>query len=214
MKFIPEKTPFPCWVGPYSPARGNNSGFRIRNGQLGAWIDSDAGGTFCVAHDTDGVLTLTKLVQNHWHGGRLLFLPDGTIVKPLQNEDETGLRVVGRYEGGFKIQTGDSVIDLSSRSHSPGTEWPGLSAIGLECTIKSDGTLYTGWKRLSDSNLALIAGFKKARPDDSGGRVRVTVCGHVVTNKKTRDGWKAFYVGKVEPSQFEKWDKWIQRRQV
>jgi hypothetical protein len=224
MKFIPEKTPFPYWMGPYSPARGK-AGFRIKNGQLGAWINTDEGRAFCVAQDTEGVSSLTRLVKHHWHGGRLLFLPTGIVVKPHQNEDEAGLRVVvGRYEGGLKLKTERGLFDLSNRGHTPGSEWHGPGMVGLECTIKSDGSLETSWQQPTDygqeqyrekitrANATLTAGFKKARPYDSGGRVRVTVCGHVITNRETRDGWKAFYVGKLEASQFEKWDKWIQRR--
>lgn len=224
MKFVPEKAPFPYWLGPYSPARGN-TGFRIKNGELGAWINTDEGRSFCVAQNTDGVSNLTKLVKQHWQGGRLLFLPTGIIVKPLQNEDEAGLRVVvGRYEGGFKIKTETGVIDLSTQEYSPGSVWTGPSSVGLECTIKPDGSLQTSWQQPSDygqeqyrekitgPDPSLMAGFKKARPHDSGGRVRVTVCGHAITNRETREGWKAFYVGKIKPSQFGKWDKWIQRR--
>jgi hypothetical protein len=224
MKFYPSKSPFPYWTGPYSPARGK-SGFRVKNGKLGAWVSSEEGRSFCIALETDGISNLAEFVTSNWQGGRLLFLPNGIIVKPLQNEKDAGMRViVGRYEGGLKLISESGEIDLSVSSYSSGSEWPGPSTIGLECTIKTDGSLVTSWQqpseygsekyseKITSANPGLIAGFKKARPYDNGGRVRVTVCGHVITNKETNDGWKSFYVGQAHTDEFSKWDKWIQTR--
>ena len=225
MKFFPEKEPFPSWMGPYSPARGRRSGFRITDGRLGAWMSSGDESMFCPAVDSDGVSALTHLVVNsRFGGGRVLFLPSGIVVKPLQDEQEVGLRVViGRYEGGFKLQVENKTIDLSSNDFVPGGEWPGPSTIGLECAIQPDGSLVTRWKHPTDygneepnakitpSNPTLLADFKKARPADTGGRVRVTVCGHAITNNLVGDAWKPYYLGKIETSQHLNWEKWIRR---
>jgi hypothetical protein len=224
MKFSPSKSPFPYWIGPYSPARGN-SGFRVKNGQLGAWVNTNEGRSFCVALRTEGVINLTEFVRDNWQGGRLLFLPSGLIVKPLQQEEDAGTRVVvGRFEGGFKLETDNGAFDLSATDFTPGEEWRGPSKVGLECTIKPDGSLVTTWQQPSDygsekysekispENSYLMSGFRKARPHDSGGRIRITLCGHVITNRETRDGWKAFYVGRVGVDKFSNWEKWIQSR--
>jgi len=225
VRFFREREPFPYWLGPYSPSRGKYFGFRIKNGQLGAWIKKDCERSFCFVKKTQGVSDLATLVQNNWYGGRILFLPGGLIVKPLQNEDESGRRVVvGRYAGGFEILTENGIVDLALGRYTSGSEWPGLGTIGLECVIDSTGALSTKWQRPSDygqeryeeritsPNPTLIAGFKKARPYETSGRVRVTVCGHVTTNRKVQDDWKTFYIGKIELSSFAKWDHWIQRR--
>ncbi len=224
MRFIPETEPFPYWDGPYSPSRGN-SGFRIKNGNLGAWVNTEEGREFCSVHVDEGVQSITKLVQRHWRGGRLLFLPTGLIVKPLQEEHEAGVRVViGRYEGGLAMSTDSGLVDFSSNTFIAGSEWPGPSTVGLECTISPNGSLQTFWQQPSDfgqeqyresitgTNSSLIAGFKKGRPYDAGGRVRVTIGGHVITNRRQGDGWQAVYVGKLDRAEFDNWDKWIQRR--
>ena len=224
MKFFPSESPFPYWTGPYSPARGN-SGFRVKNGQLGTWVNTDEGRSFCVALRTEGVIKLTELVRANWQGGRLLFLPSGLIVKPLQQENEAGMRVVvGYFEGGLKLETDRGAFDFSSTDFTPGEVWRGPGSVGLECTLKSDGSLVTSWQRptgygaekyserISLANSDLISGFRKARPHDSGGRVRITVCGHVITNRETKDGWKAFYVGRVDVDKFSNWQRWIQSR--
>ena len=224
MKFSPSKAPFPYWTGPYSPARGN-SGFRVKNGQLGAWVNTDEGRSFCVVLRTEGVRNLTEFVRDNWQGGRLLFLPSGLIVKPLREDQEAGRRVVvGRFEGAFKLDTDSGVFDLSATDFTPGEEWRGPGSVGLECIIKTDGSLVTTWQQPSDggsekyseeilpANSDLMLGFKKARPHDSGGRVRITVCGHVITNRETRDGWRAFYVGRVDVDKFSNWERWIQSR--
>ncbi len=226
MRFTPEKPPFPYWVGPYSPARGTSSGFRIKDRHLGVWTTSGEGQTFCPVQETDGVTQLVQTVRSGWQGGRVLFLPGGYIVKPLQNEDEQGMRVfLGRFEGGLKIVNGNHIVDLSKTSvFNPGQAWLGPNTIGLECNIKSDESLSTHWsqpteygykkcyEKISGSCRELFSGFKEARPFDEGGRVRITVGGHVITNKKIGDDWCSFYVGRVNPSQFANWDRWIRRR--
>lgn len=222
MKFIPEKPPFPYWEGPYSPSRGNTSGFRVKNGRLVCWINTyDAKLSSAVLED-DGVSELVRLVTDHWGGGRVLFLPAGIIVKPLRDEDEVGLRkVVGRYEGGLRLQTDGGIIDLSSDSFILGEMWPGPSTIGLECSIESDGSLSTEWKLPSEEgklineeiitspNQELMENFRNTRPGATRGRVRVTVCGHAFTFKKVDGAWKPFYIGQIDTSQFVDWGKWI-----
>lgn len=226
MKFTPEPYPFPYWLGPYSPARGTSTGFRINNGQLGAWVSSGEDQTFWSVQDTDGTQQLTSLVKKHWQGGRVMFLPGGFVVKPLQNEDDRGLRiVVGRYEGGLTLSGFGTGIDLSQTTEFlPGSEWSGPGSIGLECTIQTDGSLITRWYQPSDfghdeyrepisaANRYLISGFRRARPGDSAGRVRVTVGGHIITNKQAGDGWKPYYVGRVDAFQFSNWERWVKRR--
>ena len=226
MNFFPENPPFPYWTGPYSPARGNKSGFRVKSGKLGTWVNSDVGRSFCTIQESAGVSQLSNLVPSHWQGGRILLTPAGYVVKPLPNEGEIGLRVViGRFEGEFWLVCNGQQIDLSSSlSLSAGSPWPGPSTIGLECVIKSDGSLVTQWNHpseygqeimsetISGPNKELLAGLKKARPNDNGARVRVTIGGHVISNKRERDGWAAFYVGRVCWAQFQNWGKWVQRR--
>jgi len=226
MIFTPETLPFPCWVGPYTPARGSYYGFRIRGGMLGAWVSSDDGHSFCEVQQSDGVKRLTDLVARHWSGGRLLFLPSGLVVKPLQNDDERGARVVvGRYEGSFPVRVGNNWLDFLAPSLgiAAGSVWDGPGTIGLECSIKADGSLLTSWDApsefgaerhqhvISGPNNALLTGFRAARPSDEGGRVRVTVGGHVMTKKEMRHGWKTFYVGRIATDNLRNWDNWKRR---
>jgi hypothetical protein len=225
--FTPEPVPFPYWDGPYTPARGSYSGFRIRGGILGAWVSSDDSQSFCEVQRSDGVKRLTDLISRHWSGGRLLFLPSGLIVKPLQNEDERGARVVvGRYEGKFSVLVGNNWFDFLAPSLgiAAGSVWDGPGTIGLECSMKGDGSLSTSWEVpsefgaeghqnvLSGPNKTLLDGFKAARPNDQGGRVRVTVGGHVLTKREMRHGWKTFYVGRVAVDTLQNWDNWKRRR--
>lgn len=226
MIFTPETLPFPWWVGPYTPARGSYSGFRIRGGMLGAWVSSDDGQSFSEVQQSDGIKRLTDLVARHWSGGRLLFLPSGLVVKPLQNDDERGARVViGRCEGSFPVRVGNNWLDFCAPSLgiAAGSAWYGPGTIGLECSIKADGSLLTSWDSPSDfgaerhqhvisgPNNALLTGFRAARPSDEGGRVRVTVGGHVMTKKEMRHGWKTFYVGRIATDNLRNWDNWKRR---
>lgn len=226
MIFTPENLPFPCWGGPYTPARGSYSGFRIRGGMLGAWVSSDDGQSFCEVKQSDGVKRLTDLVARHWAGGRLLFLPSGLVVKPLQNDEERGARVViGRCEGSFPVRVGNNWLDFRAPSLgiAAGSAWDGPGTIGLECSIKADGSLLTSWDAptdfgaernqhvISGPNNALLTGFRAARPSDEGGRVRVTVGGHVMTKKEMKHGWKTFYVGRIATDNLRNWDNWKRR---
>lgn len=226
MTFSPEGWPFPHWKGPYSPSRGKWSGFRVRNERLGAWSSANGRLSFCPIHETAGVNDLTKLVIRHFKGGgRVLMLPSGHVIKPLQEYEERGKRVfIGRFKGAFKLNVGDERIDLETTGpFAPGDPWPGSGTIGLECTIGGDGSLTTRWQQPSEygSDLyrekitgpdqRLASGFRKARPHDEVGRVRVTVGGHTITNRKVGEIWKTFYVGRVDPARLENWNRWIER---
>ena len=226
MIFEPETTPFPAWLGPYSPARGNRSGFRVKYGVLGAWVTTDYGQTFCAAERTAGTARLAELVRARWSGGRIEFLPGGIVVKPLQDESERGRRVVlGRYTGSFRLHTGARPIDFSATAgFVPGTEWQGPGSVGLECRIRPDGSLVSRWTHPSrfgeerhealvfGPNPALFAAFRRVRRYDTGGRVRITLGGHVITSRETGYGWAPFYVGRVDPAQFRNSSTWLERR--
>ncbi len=226
MNFAPYTTPFPSWLGPYTPARGTTSGFRVKNGKLGAWVYSDEGGQFWSANQTSGTERLEKLVKQHWRGGRIMFLPCGYVVKPLQDEDERGMRVViGEYKGEFLLSYGREKIDFSQGSEFvPGSEWSGPKSIGLECTFRIDGSISTNWyqpsdfgreeytERIAEADKEFISIFRRVRPYDSIGRVRLTIGGHVITNKETPGGWKSFYVGRLDTSQFRDWERYLRRK--
>lgn len=225
MIFQPETFPFPRWYGPYSPARGTNSGFRIRSGLLGATVVSENGQEFWTAQQTQGVFDLVHLVKTHWQGGRVVLLPNGFVVKPSQNDTERVL--IGRASDALML-TGENcaVFDFSNLRHlTPGSAWPGPGTIGLECAIRADGSLMSRWYRpteygqeetqelITGPNPPLIEGFQRARPGESSGRVRVTVGGHVITNREGREGdFRSYYVGRILPSIFRNWERWIEGR--
>ncbi len=225
LEFEPQTRPFPRWMGPYSPARGTSCGFRFHGDRLGTWVDSEAGRFFWGLASSPGSRVITDLVLGEWGGGRVLFLPNGFVVKPLQGDDEVGRRaLIGRFRGSIELQrAGDTNFDLA---HPPGTvpgrAWNGPSTTGLECILDREGMLACTWYhptewgrnevrellRLPDPVLA--AGFRMARRGQSGGRVRVTAHGHVITNRETRPGtWVCMYAGRIEPSSLAGWDRWI-----
>ena len=94
MKFTPYTLPSPVLEWPYSPVRGNKSGFHIKYGKLGAWVYDKEGSAFCPAHQTSGTQRLEALVEQHWNGGRIMFLPCGYVAKPLQADADRGKRVI------------------------------------------------------------------------------------------------------------------------
>jgi len=97
--FVPLHHPFPRWMGPYSPSRGNKSGFRIKAGKIKTW---DENGAEWPVVECAGIKSIVSLVTNHWKGGRVLFLPNGFVIKPLQDDDEVSKRVlIGRFSGKF-----------------------------------------------------------------------------------------------------------------
>lgn len=225
MNFKPESFPFPRWYGPYSPARGNNSGFRVRNGLLGATVVSEDGQEFWTAQQTQGVFDLVHIVRTHWQGGRVVILPNGFVVKPLQNESERVL--IGRASDTLVLTgEGGSVFNFANLGYlTPGSAWPGPGTIGLECVIRDDGSLTTRWYRpigygheetqeqIAGPSSALVAGFQRARPGKNSGRVRVTVGGHVITSRTEHyRGLSTYYVGRILPTSFRNWNRWIEGR--
>jgi|GEM_PF-700849 len=151
----------------------------------------------------------------HWRGGRVLLLPNGYVVKPLQEESERGQRVlIGEFDGPVALRTPAGIVfDLNNPGRlAPGSPWLGPSTTGLECVMKGDGSLECKWyhptgygsetmrRTLTRSDHRLAQGFRSARPGDTVGRVRITANGHVITNFNTGVGWVPRYVGRVEPA--------------
>src|SRR5688572_111880 len=100
LAFRPESAAFPRWMGPFSPARGSYSGFRVRDGRLGTWVADDDERAFWPVVVGPGARMLVQLVWEQWGGGRVLLLPNGFVVKPLQRDDHVGKRVlIGRVSG-------------------------------------------------------------------------------------------------------------------
>ena len=66
---------------------------------------------------------IVALVKEHWGGGRVLILPNGLVVKPLQDEEEVGQRVlIGRCGGAITLErSGERPFDMSK----PGVLAPG-----------------------------------------------------------------------------------------
>ena len=225
--FEPESKPFPRWMGPFSPARGKRSGFRFHQGRLGTWVADRSSMVFWPIADGRGTRDVANLVRGEWGGGRVLFLPNGFVVKPLQADDEVGKRAfIGRFQGTFVLERcGQPKFDLGSPGTvSLGDPWPGPTTTGLECALQSDGSLVCSWyhptqqgrdgvsRTLRGPDRSLAAGLRAARPGDAGGRVRLTANGHVITNRQERDGtWTSRYVGFVDSSTWTNWDNWIER---
>jgi hypothetical protein len=224
-EFKPLLHPFPRWMGPFSPSRGKKSGFRVQQETIRAWVDE---GTSWQVYECLGVRSIVRIVKFYWKGGRILFLPNGFVVKPLQEDDEVGQRVlIGRFRGSILLKRPEgSDFDLSSPGNlKPGDPWPGPKTTGLECIIDGTGALSCSWyhptrlgredvfEKLRGPDHMLAAGFRRARPVDSGGRVRITANGHIITNRQERDGsWVAYYVGPIDSAEWKTdWQKWIRR---
>lgn len=201
---------FVRWMGPFSPARGTRKGLRFHYGRIGAWVDYG----FWPLVQTSGVTELERVVLRRWGGGRVLLLPWGDVIKPLQAEDEVGKRVlIGKFSGPvvFELPDGSHLSLGDAEGWDAGEPWPGPHHVGLECTIDTTGSLKctwyhpTKWGRTSESQILwgadrrLAAGFRKARPGDDGGRVHVLPGGIVVTNAWIGGRWQARFVGRVDP---------------
>lgn len=225
--YEPERRPYPRWMGPFSPARGTRSGFRFHRGRLGTWVQDEFKRSFWPVLDCRGTKLLTNLVRREWGGGRILLLPTGLVVKPLQGDDEVGRRVViGRFRGPVVLQRPDGrTFNLNYPGDlQPGDPWTGPKTTGLECAIQSDGSLVCKWyhptrlgketitEQLHGADHTLASGFRRVRPIDVGGRVRVTANGHVITNRQTwTEEWIAFYVGRIDPTSWTNWNRWTGR---
>ena len=160
-------------------------------------------------------------------GGRVLFLPNGFVVKPLQDDSEKGNRVlIGCFHGAIMLERpGQSDFDLSkSYALRPGDLWPGPTTTGLECAMQADGSLQCSWYHpsrfgrdevsqvLRGPDRSLAEGFRAARSDASGGRVRITAGGHIITNRQeSNDTWASIFVGLIDPRSFKDWKMWIEK---
>lgn len=223
--FAVERRPFPRWLGPFSPARGTNAGFRFHQRRLGTWVESEQGREFWPLLDSPGVRSLARTILDEWGGGHVLLLPNGFVIKPLPGDEEVGRRVlIGRFRGSVVLERPEGgVFDLSNPGQiTPGEPWPGPKTTGLECAIQVDGSLRCTWyhptrlgrdevsELLTGPNLSLAAGFRRCRPWDVGGRVRVTANGHVITNRQEWNGqWTSLYVGYVSPDSWPHRIQWI-----
>jgi hypothetical protein len=223
--FAVERRPFPRWWGPFSPARGIYSGFRFHRRRLGTWLQNEHGLEFWPLLDSPGARSLARTVLDEWGGGRVLLLPNGLVIKPLQGDHEVGRRVLlGRFQGPVVLERADGgVFDLSKPGQiAPGAPWPGPKTTGLECAIQTDGSLACTWyhpttmgrdevrELLHGPDRSLATAFRSARPQHTGGRVRVTANGHVITNRQQLDGaWISLYVGRIAPDSWPHQRQWI-----
>ena len=88
-EFTPYSQPFPEWHGPYSPARGDDWGFRVRGGLLMTVVATEDGQEEWVVRQAEGAELLQQIVRSHWGGGRVLLLPNGLVVKPNPDESDS-----------------------------------------------------------------------------------------------------------------------------
>ena len=225
--FVPEARPFPRWQGPFSPGHGTYSGFRINRGRCGTWVESAGGSSFWELDHSEGADQLSALMMREWGGGRVLLLPNGFAVKPLQTDEERAPRVlIGRFEGSIVLKDPQgNRFDLSRPgSLEPGERWPGPKATGLECAIQGNGSLTCNWYRsltsgggfiteqLRGPDKTLAEGFRAARPGEVSGRIRITANGAIITNRRLSDlAWNALYVGFVDRASWPDWANWIDR---
>jgi hypothetical protein len=181
--------------------------------------------SFWPVADGRGAREIASLVRGEWGGGRVLLLPNAMVVKPLQADVEAGHRVlIGCFEGSIVLERPDrSMFDLASPGKfRAGDRWPGPTTTGLECAMQFDGSLVCTWYHptrlgrdevtqvLQGPNRSLAAGFRAARPGDTGGRVRITANGHIITNRQDRHGaWESIYVGWIGPRSWTDWTTWI-----
>lgn len=184
---------------------------------------------WCVV-EGNGSNHLVTLVKAHWGGGRVLMLPNGLVVKPLQDDEEVGQRVViGRFDGSIMLErSGAPPFDMSQPGVlRPGDAWPGPTTTGLECVLKEDGSLVCTWQHptilgrdevvqiLRGPDRSLAKGFRTARIGDITGRIRITANGHIVTNRLEPYGnWVSVYVGLIDPKSWPIWNNWIAKERT
>jgi hypothetical protein len=223
-EFTPYSQPFPEWHGPYSPARGDDWGFRVREGLLMTVVATDDGREEWLVRQSEGAELLQQVVRSHWGGGRVLLLPNGLVVKP--NPDGSGERwVIGQIVGPVILDRPDGTeFNLADPGElNPGDRWPGPGTTGIECVIKAQtgrlcadtrvptptGFLETTFEVL-DSDDAIAQGFQLARLGIGGGRVRVTANGHVITNRQRHGRWECVYVGQIDVSEWAHREEWAE----
>lgn len=220
MLFEAKRPPFQDWLGAFSPSRGRTSGFRIRGMQVGAWMQREDDLEFWSIKSSQGTQALVDLITKHWSGGRVLLLASGHVIKPLQQDNEVGKRVlVGKISGRILLigPNGEHFNMADPEGVTPGSRWAGPSITGLECFMDSTGSITCEWtlpaddhnptlrqrvrRQLRGADRKLAAGFRKSRPGESNGRVRLTVHGHLTTKKQIGTGeWETRYVGFVDPT--------------
>lgn len=157
----------------------------------------------------------------------MLLLPTGHVIKPLQDEDDRGKRVlIGRFRGHVMLRSSDSrVLDLANPGTRCGDSWPGPTTLGLEAIVDRSGTLECTWYhpqgwgqdrervRLRGPDATLASGFRQCRPGETTGRVRITANGHVTTNRQRQEGaWTCLHVGWVDGRTWSNWDHYAVRR--
>lgn len=220
------KYPFREWLGPYSPSRGSDHGFRVRGGELvcyrkGRWSTSEW------RADGEGVSELVELVARWWQGGRIMILPDGHVIKPLRDED-TGRRVlIGRIRGHIFLEGPDGdELDLCHPELDPGAVWEAPHSIGLECTIGPERLLRASSQRAVGREIrteeftvygpdaSLYRAFRTARRAHLGGRVHVLYGGAVLTYAKVGSLPRFRYLGQLDVARWPYDRKWVGRRSV
>jgi hypothetical protein len=221
--FIGAKKPYPRWIGPFIAARGVYNSVRVKSGRLIAYFEDDDERAEWEVLPSPGSKSLAKAVVDNWTGGRLLLLPTGHVIKPLQENDERAMRVfIGRFDGPLIFKRHDGGIfdlDEETDSLSPGDPWVGPKGIGLECIIRDGGSLDCHWyhptdygqelyqKQLLPADKSLWQAFRLARPNDwSGGRVHVLPNNTVITKDASKS---TIFVGKIDPSAWGSLDHWI-----
>lgn len=225
--FIELESPFPRWLGPYSPARGTRHGLRVTGGQIGVYVQDRLAGEseFWTITDCEGSRKLHGVIREHFRGGRILILPNGFVIKPLQSYVERGERaLIGRIQGAICF-SGSTLFNLAKPDNlEPGDIWLGPDTIGLEGYFNTkNGHLSCRWYHpleygrdnesiLIPDSAHLVDGFRKARPGSYGGRVHVTAYGHVFTKEKGNDMvWESYYVGRIDVSKWPRDSNWIVR---
>ena len=222
--FAPAPAPLPRWWGPFSPARGTTRGFRFHDRRLGTWVEIEDGRAFWPVKRSTGLAKLEKLILDTFNGGRVLLLPNGSVVKPLQSDADRGKRVyLGAYSGDVVLEKPDGdtfSLDRPGRL-KPGDRWLGPTSTGIECKIIGTGSLECTWyhptthgrddetRTMTTASDDLAQGFRLARPGVQSGRVRVTAKGHVITNRQVRGKWQCFYVGRIAIDKWPHCDEWI-----
>lgn len=226
--YDPCDPPFQRWWGPYTPSTGKRYGIRVRQDGVGIYADAGPYSTFWRLCGSPGAWSLSEQVRWHFGGGRVLLLPSGHVVKPLQTEAERGVRVViGQWGGTVILRSPDGqCVDLSDASElRPGDQWIGPCRLGLTCILRPDGSLDCEWYHPEDTgrldvlellrgpDSTLADGFRRARPGHLAGRVRVTTNGIVLANRQIGGPWshvwEPSFVGVIDPEQWPFKEEWI-----
>ena len=138
---------FPYWKGPYSPARGVDTGIKVKDGEIGAWCYSSNNLEFFSFEQSPGSKELKKCVsKNFGGGGRIVILPNGFVIKPLA--DETGYRkLIGKIEGEIEISLDSGIFSFGPNvTLKSGSIWKGPYGGGLECKVLEDGSIMSSSK--------------------------------------------------------------------